>query len=171
MSFTTPHTFVVGEVVSASEMNRLSSNDLAFSAPPGASLVYTGTTSAFTTSTTISFTGAERNSDSNWAITPNPTRLTINTAGHYVIFGEASVPGVATASTAFAPELYVSGVLLRSKVTVDASATNGDSRIESVQYERLMAVADYIELKVRSLGAVSRTCNGARLSARLFAYS
>jgi hypothetical protein len=111
-----------------------------------ASKVYRATNQSFThnTDAAVSFSNAQFDPDSKWAVSPNPTRVTVQTAGKYCVVGQVKL------------DVNFSGICrIRVKkngsfVAEHSQVGGGSSSNEYAQvaYVDSFAAADYVELFV-----------------------
>lgn len=159
MPYTTPHTITVGELVTVDTMNDEWGGNVAFLANPPACRVYHNTTQSISnsTKTALSFNSERYDTDTMHDTATNNTRLTIKTAGLYIVTGHAAFAGNSTGDRSIIVRLggatEIAGNLQRAPSGVTEWA------VMSVATIYRFAVNEYVELLVyqTSGGALSTT--------------
>lgn len=126
--------------------------------------VYRSTNQTITTATAtaISFDTVVDDTDTMWVI-GSPTRLTINTAGRYIIFGNIEFEANGTGDRKVIIRLNGSTIIASLHIDATAPTHTEDIPIETMW---TFAVGDYIELVVtHTRGANLNVLTSARYSA------
>jgi hypothetical protein len=152
MPWTTPETFTAGQTLTAASMNALSGNDGFLYTPPMVRLTRTGTGNANNaTWTSVTYDGgASFDTDSMYS-SGAQTRITINTAGIYLVIGGI---GFASNATGFrGARLIVSGATV---IAIDSRPpVNGDTTIITLSTLYEFTAGQYVECQAfQSSGGV-----------------
>ena len=147
MAYTTPRTWVTGELVTAAFMNANVRDNVSFLANPPTCLVYHNATQSIANNT---FTPAAFNSETNDTDTmhdtvTNNTRITFKTAGIYIITFNCAWPtnGVGERQVNF----FLNNTADIAGDSKASAGVTGDVR-HSVTHKDKFAVNDYIEARV-----------------------
>lgn len=150
MAYTTPRTWVAGEHPTAAQFNANIRDNVSFLANPPACRVYRATSQSITNNslTVVTFDTERYDTDSMHSTSSLTSRITINTAGIYVV----SAHIVWQADTDYTRRLFdllLNGATIIARKS-DESAAHGIANDEgwnlSTQYK--LAAADYVEVRV-----------------------
>jgi len=158
MPYTTPTTRANGEYIGPTIWNNDVVENIKFLANPPACRIYRATNQSIpdNVETAISFSNARWNTDNMWTV-GSPTRVTINTAGLYVITFTALVESAGDYALVFG-NLRVNGTshLLIGPTLRTTGITTTPAVFASTIWK--FAVADYVEATVQQ----DNTTNVAR---------
>ena len=138
MAYVTPGTVAAGDVATAAAWNVITNDVIALAVPPTCVMTFTGLTFNNTAGDlNPTFTEVVDN-DSMHTTGANNARITINTAGIYIV--THNVIGTAGASTSHEASIFKNGTQVATQRFVTASGTPG----ASVTYIDSFAVTDYV---------------------------
>lgn len=148
MAYSTPRTWVTGELVTAAYLNSNIRDNITLLANPPSCKVYTsaGPTINNNSLTTVTFNNQYWNTDTNWSSGTNPSRLTVTTAGKYLCWFDIEL-AMTIAAGQFQAGLFKNGGSSGAQVYQSAPVLNGTIRCAGAGIVALVA-ADYLELKV-----------------------
>jgi hypothetical protein len=165
-TYNTIGTFTAGNVLTAAEMNDIGENSNNYRVPPMCRVVSTGDTAiAHNTFVAESFDGTEAfDTDSMHDPSSNPSRITINTAGVYLITGnvlwQLNTNGSRQLWIRLNGSTYIAGNDARCDASYDMP------QVVTTLYE--FAANDYVELVLRQDSNVSLNSKTAASYAATF---
>ncbi len=144
MAYAAPRTWSAGEVPTAAQFNQDIRDNPAFLANPPACRAYRTTAQALTTgaATAIAFDAERYDTAAMHSTSVNTSRITIVTAGLYLLTGEVSFASNVTGVR----EMFLQVNGATRIVDANATAVNGDSTRLGVSTVYKLAAADYVEL-------------------------
>lgn len=164
MAYTTPKTWTAGEIVTAANMNQQVRDNISFLANPPACRVYNNaniSTTSGASALALTFNSERYDTDGMHSTSVNTDRITINTAGLYVITADVWFASNATGRRAAFVNL--NGIVTITGLVI--SATNGDDTDMNLATTYKLAAGDYLQvlvqqnsggaLNVRGVGNVS----------------
>jgi hypothetical protein len=163
MAWTSPKTWAVGNVLTASEMNTYVRDNTAFLNAPPSTRVYNNAAISVnnTTNTTLTFNTERWDTDTMHNTVTNTSRLTATTAGLYHIYANISWASNATG-------YRVMTIVLNGATTianVDQRAVDGAITTHVVSTEYSLAATDYVEVVVyQNSGGALNVAAGANYS-------
>lgn len=147
MPYTAPHTITTGELVTPTTMNNEWGGNVSFLANPPACRVYNNAAQsvASATFTALAFNSERFDTDNMHDTVTNNSRITINTAGLYVVTGH--VEWAANTTSERIVEFLVNGT---NEVAVQRQSANttGGAHLFSITTMLKLAATDYIQLRV-----------------------
>jgi hypothetical protein len=157
MAWSTPKTFVVGDVLTASEMNTYVSDNTDFLNTPPSARVYNSANLAVAnnTNTILTFNSERWDNNTIHSTVTNTGRLTCRTAGLYHIYGHASfasstdaISSTDTDTRARAYEIRLNGTTTLASIGTTPIASEELQTSASISTIYSLAVDNYVELRV-----------------------
>lgn len=169
----TTQTFNAGEKVTASKLNSATKTVLDFLMNPPRVNAYVGTAVSVSsgTSTLVTFDSEAWDTDSLHSTTTNPSRITINTSGQYLVTFYARFPSNSTGYRQCNLRLNSAGSSTGGSTlsTITLAAVNGASTFVTRTLELTCNAGDHYELFVtQNSGASLSLESGTRVSGMEF---
>lgn len=162
MAFTTPRTYVAGEVHTAAHHNTYERDNIAWMATDSpACRVYKSTSGSIAnvTDTSIAFDQERFDNAAVHSTSVNTTRLTIPTGGGgKYIFG-GGVEWIANVTGGRGCHIKLNGTTYIAKFVLNTSAAGGDTSSLTVTSVYAMSAADYVEMFVYQSSGGGLTLN------------
>jgi hypothetical protein len=160
-TYNTISTFTSGQVLTAAQMNEIGTNSNNYRVPPSCQVRRTTNQTGYASDAVITWESAafdtEGVADPMWQASPNPTRVTIKTAGLYLV----SFIGEITSSAGLT--LSNPNVRLNGTTVVSACFLNGLSTVSAFTTASTLNLAanDYLEGRVGASGGGSYAITGS----------
>lgn len=169
----TTQTFNAGEKVTASKLNAATKTVLDFLMNPPRVNAYAGTAISVSsgTSTLLTFDSESWDTDSMHSTTTNPSRITINTSGQYLVTFYARFPSNSTGYRQLNLRLNSAGASGGGSTlsTITVAAVNGASAFVTRTLELSCTAGDHYELFATQNSGVSLSMDsGSRVTGMEF---
>lgn len=158
MPYTSPAAVVSGTVISKTAFGDVVKADLDYLANPPHVSVRRDASFNLTNAanTTITWDVEEEDTDNMWAATPNPTRITFNTAGVYVVTASVLISSNATGYREL--NFLVNGAVVFG--VQSANAVNGASQGMALVRTVKASVGGYVEARIFQNSGGTLTISG-----------
>jgi hypothetical protein len=150
-------TFTAGSVLTATQMNTIGTAVNNLVVPASCQLVRTSDLTSYTSQTDVTFSSASWDTDSMFNA-GTPTRITINTAGLYVVTMVGAVSATAT-MTAATPFIALNGSTSLAYHYVPVFSSTNHYWVTSFVYS--FAASDFISFRVGFTGGSAYVVRGA----------
>ncbi len=156
-TYNTIPTTTTGSVYTAAAHNNIVTNVNNYRVPPMVQVRRTTALTGYTSDAAITWESEAFDTDDMWASSPNPNRVTINTAGMYLVTFSGKVDATATLTLAHA-NMSVNGNLVTGQFGSVLSAITSRFTVSTLLN---LAVSDYITCAVGLVGGSAYIINGS----------
>jgi hypothetical protein len=155
-TYNTIGTFTAGAILTAAQMNEIGTNVNNYRVPPMCTVRRTTNATGFSSGSSVSFSSAAIDTDSMFSAGA-PTRITVNTAGLYLVTSLVNAQATATL-TLVNSTIGLNGASLSENYT---PIFNGTSAVATSSVVVSLAATDYLTLAVTFIGGSAYVVSGA----------